>query len=575
MPTTARNSARLSSGLRSGVCVLAVFSLAGCQTMSGGVFKDTFANDDPCAPNARNIGIAAGGLVGALVGRAVGDKETAAVVAGGVIGAAVGGLIGQDIDYRRCELSKISRQHQLAMAVQEISLPQAGQSSSSASGLLVSLQDAGQEFVSGSAQPTARGRQAFADIARAYKMSRPGENPQDYQVRIRNIRILLVGHTDDTGSTTLNAELSEKRARAVAEIFAQHGFQRSQLFFQGAGETLPIASNETEEGRRQNRRVEIIDLHGSAALDSYIQSRTPQTRYYRAHTEIVSPAESKPTSGAATVASAPAPKAAPPTRSAPPPKAPQQSKAPLPSKSPSQPKPQAPARATPPQETSAPVQTASGPSASSPQQPARQGSAIVRAAPGSFIDFGGSRLDRSNLKVANIGQAINQEPAIFSLISKAHASGGSAIAHCTNDRYREQRGVKSLQTGKLKTSEYMPGLYQTSWVGMVNGHLLAMNKMAVLRESALPANAPELLIYTDYKGDKKSKAQWRGQPKVNTYHGSNGLLYRIFSDGPIQCMDILIPNQRPTHADAVVLIYKRQGESWQSSFAMDMAGRKK
>src|SRR5205823_2690461 len=93
--------------------------------------------------------------------------------------------------------------------------------------------------------------------------------------------ILLVGHTDDTGSSELNAALSERRARAIARLFYDHGVPIAQVYYQGAGETLPIADNRTEPGRARNRRVEIVDLPDEAALVAYLQDRTPRLEHYR------------------------------------------------------------------------------------------------------------------------------------------------------------------------------------------------------------------------------------------------------------------------------------------------------
>lgn len=66
------------------------------------------------------------------------------------------------------------------------------------------------------------------------------------------------GHTDSSGSNSVNIPLSKKRAEAVVDYFySQHGISSSRLMAKGFGSTLPIASNWTEEGKRRNRRVEI------------------------------------------------------------------------------------------------------------------------------------------------------------------------------------------------------------------------------------------------------------------------------------------------------------------------------
>ena len=67
----------------------------------------------------------------------------------------------------------------------------------------------------------------------------------------------VLGHTDSTGSDAYNQALSERRAEAVANFLANSGVQRARLATRGYGESQPIASNATEEGRAANRRVEI------------------------------------------------------------------------------------------------------------------------------------------------------------------------------------------------------------------------------------------------------------------------------------------------------------------------------
>ncbi|MBB5699011.1 OmpA family protein [Sphingomonas yantingensis] len=67
----------------------------------------------------------------------------------------------------------------------------------------------------------------------------------------------VYGHTDSVGSDAYNQTLSERRAGAVASYLTTRGVQSARLATRGFGESEPIASNETEEGRAQNRRVEI------------------------------------------------------------------------------------------------------------------------------------------------------------------------------------------------------------------------------------------------------------------------------------------------------------------------------
>lgn len=70
------------------------------------------------------------------------------------------------------------------------------------------------------------------------------------------LKIEISGHTDNVGSETLNQQLSEKRAKSVVEYLIKEGIDAGRLQYAGYGETKPIASNENEAGRQQNRRTE-------------------------------------------------------------------------------------------------------------------------------------------------------------------------------------------------------------------------------------------------------------------------------------------------------------------------------
>jgi len=67
-------------------------------------------------------------------------------------------------------------------------------------------------------------------------------------------------HTDNQGLEESNLTLSNSRAKAVVEYLIKKGVPTEQLTYQGLGESEPIASNEKEEGRRLNRRVEFVIL---------------------------------------------------------------------------------------------------------------------------------------------------------------------------------------------------------------------------------------------------------------------------------------------------------------------------
>ncbi|MFZ4835550.1 OmpA family protein [Rouxiella sp. Mn2063] len=81
----------------------------------------------------------------------------------------------------------------------------------------------------------------------------------------KGMRFLIIGHSDNTGSSEVNKKLSEKRAKAIQKWITEHSdIPKNNLIVQGAGDSHPIASNETIEGREKNRRFDIIPLPSEA-----------------------------------------------------------------------------------------------------------------------------------------------------------------------------------------------------------------------------------------------------------------------------------------------------------------------
>ncbi len=75
-----------------------------------------------------------------------------------------------------------------------------------------------------------------------------------------DLKIFIVGHTDNKGSLSYNTDLSEKRAQAVVRVLVnEHGIDSGRVTPKGLGFLAPVASNSTEEGRTKNRRVELVE----------------------------------------------------------------------------------------------------------------------------------------------------------------------------------------------------------------------------------------------------------------------------------------------------------------------------
>lgn len=76
--------------------------------------------------------------------------------------------------------------------------------------------------------------------------------------RYPDTTVNVIGHTDSTGAAAYNQDLSQRRAQAVASVLVNAGVSAARIRAIGRGEDQPVASNQTEQGRQLNRRVEIV-----------------------------------------------------------------------------------------------------------------------------------------------------------------------------------------------------------------------------------------------------------------------------------------------------------------------------
>lgn len=91
-------------------------------------------------------------------------------------------------------------------------------------------------------------------------------------------RLLIEGHTDSRGSDALNRDLSAKRADAVTEALVQRGVPRDRLRSVGLGEAYPVASNDSQAGMQQNRRVEIVVSNSDGSFPAEAEERAIAAR---------------------------------------------------------------------------------------------------------------------------------------------------------------------------------------------------------------------------------------------------------------------------------------------------------
>lgn len=75
-----------------------------------------------------------------------------------------------------------------------------------------------------------------------------------------DLRLRIEGHTDSTGAKAANQILSVKRAQAIVDYLVNRGLKRTRFEVAGLGDTVPVADNSTEEGRKRNRRIQLVKL---------------------------------------------------------------------------------------------------------------------------------------------------------------------------------------------------------------------------------------------------------------------------------------------------------------------------
>ena len=574
---------------RQAVVAATALCMTGCATAPGQnglskTFNDTFNNPDPCSNNARNTGLLIGGLAGTLLGAKLGDKDKGAMLAGALLGGSIGGMIGSDIDERRCALAKVAREYDLQMSFAAVTDNGAVMSDAAiqhsanpnlvkknAIGNVMSLRDGAAEgghFNSNSAELTTRAERYFSAIADVYNLNQAAQAIADPAQRQRALqsnaqrRLLLVGHTDDTGASSSNAQLSERRARAVAEYLERRGIPRDQVYYQGAGEIYPVADNNSDAGRSQNRRVEIVELADDASLSKYLDARRPNYQFYRAVEPApvlaVADAPSLPRASATPMAAHQADRRARSAASS--------------AGDKTDGKAQASKRVAPGSGTVKPG-AGSQPSTSAVASAARAAPAKGLAhTNGPVIDFGGIPLEpgRAGSVVASVGP-VEKQRALFALISSAYADEVPSLSDCSQDRPRNSGAVRALKDGATyKVKEHVPGLYGRTWTAQVNGHQVVINKVAVLANEASLAQIPELKIYANYDpvANRDARPAVAIRPEVNTYLGEKGILYRVFAKGSagMQCIDVVFNRNGGTAAKDGNIVYARSSQLYISPF---------
>ena len=197
-------------------------------TLIAGLLLGTFG----CASMSRRrkgtaVGAGTGAVVGGIIGKKAGNTAVGAIL-GAAIGGAAGAYIGDYMDKQAAEIEKDIEGAEVERIGEGIKI-------TFDSGILFDVNKA-------ELQPEAKENlEKLAAILQKYE----------------DTDLLIEGHTDATGSEEYNLELSRRRSQSVSNYLAGIQVDPRRFTIMGYGESQPVASNETIEGRQANRRVEV------------------------------------------------------------------------------------------------------------------------------------------------------------------------------------------------------------------------------------------------------------------------------------------------------------------------------
>ncbi|MBZ2169471.1 OmpA family protein [Marinobacter sp. F4216] len=487
------------SNLAAAVALGSSVLVSGCASMAS--FKEGASEfGTAVSESAGKIG---GAILGAGIGYLACDGDPRCIVAG----AFVGTVLGEVYDQRQEQLRRLAEEKNIDLETRTVKTFNFEADSENALELAI---NEGGMFEVGSDRLKTKARMDLMSIAVIYRQQTDA-SPEKQKV-LDNSKILIIGHSDATGSEAYNRQLSERRAHTVAKLFAEVGVPSDRLYFQGAGESQPVATNDTPEGRSANRRVEIVEIDSEPSLAAYNLQRQ-NDRKYLAHSnrtaeekadirKRVKP-EPEQVSQPAVAASKPAP----------------------------EPK-------------SAPV-SAPTPSPSSV----------------ALLDFGGAPASADFSRIQQAAGSTKSDSGI-PLFSKAFADDQVSLSPCYMEAPRVTGDIQNLATGKkldaseLDMADLWPGLNGSVWYdGSVNGHGIGYDGLVVAKGAGIPKGRPTVKIYENVQADLAP--DYVSEPHIESYPGEKGLLLRTYfeENHPVACMDVVMAKTASPSTKAAVLYY--------------------
>lgn len=463
-------------------------------------------------------GTTAGAGVGAVVGKQLGGNK--GLIIGALLGGSIGYLIGNDIDKRRAELIRIAKEEKVEVfskdiRIDNLAIIEQNKDNNSTKEIPIigdsfTIISDDNQFNIGSSSLNNKSTQLFSKFAQQYKNS--------------DKKILIIGHTDDSGDSSFNQKLSEERARNVGQIFSNQGIKQSNIYYLGAGEMNPIANNNISEGANKNRRVEIVELKDIKDITIY-SSKTSTPEYFK--------------------------KIAPKTKFVENTTKEKINKMEILSKT-----------------------------LKEKEISKKDNTKEIVVNKEMLIDFKGQRVMNNSFALKQMFGNSTQEDSTYSLLNKAYADNKTNIyVNCLYDKPRSVGKTKSLETDKdisYSTTEFKKGLNEVPWIAEIGTNLIGINPIGVLANGSKITKNPKVTVYKNYSVNSNKKADLSLNTFVNTYQGTDGLIYRIFledKNNQLECMDIVFSENNITNSNGVIY-YSENDVSYEKTFKINQLTKK-
>jgi outer membrane protein OmpA-like peptidoglycan-associated protein len=470
-----------------------------------------------------SIGSLSNTTLGCLGGAAIGSVavlidsgDPGKAVLGGLIGGAIGCAVGNYLDQREEELAKLAEVNSFKPDFERITATEEAGTNFS--------KDASENVIASqisinSEQPLFASNQASVNDAAKLKKLRSFLKGY-VNTMATGSKIYVVGHTDSSGSAKYNQSLSERRAKYIAQLLADAGANRNAIYYEGVGESQPIARNQTVVGKAKNRRFELIDV-----MANQEKGKTKQQL------------NTAPIENVVQVAVAKKKRIENVTNTLPQTKKDKYSKKEM--------------------------RVAMIPQVKK-----------SRVSLSASLDLGGVPLSLFDEKYVTAALGETGIDSNWSFFPQAHASSDTPlVGSCAYTGPVVQSDLKAFNGRPIRSamvSESIPNLYGTAWFGMAGETGVTLGPIGIEKETLDPTHTPKISFYKNYNGKAKS-SDYSYPVSVETYKGDGTVLVRMYGKNDnalIKCSDIVfsINGEKLTKASAI--IYQEKDKLMAKAFNM-------